>query len=494
MLNKFLQIVGAAQILRGGVVNGLGGDSGRMWLGITMGRQGRTQDQHTASRDAVVARISEVNEGLLLALDTLCRTAYLDVAAGDDLLGCKIKELAQTFQKRDTALLSRLVDLSIDINQAVSMAVTSMTSDMIEVDQRSHTIVNATETMTRLIGDVARAKDRAINCVHQAQSAAAEGIASATGAEATISHIADVVNDAAAKVNALSEASNRIGEIVSQIEAIAKQTNLLALNATIEAARAGEAGRGFQVVASEVKALARQTAGATDDIRRRIESLRREMGGIVDSMREGGVAVVKGREVVAASGRHMREMSERVTEVINVMDGVSRVIEQETAAASEMAGGITAIARLAANNVKQVNELADGMSQANNRTVELLDGLTTPHIPNSTALRAKSDHMIWKKNLADMMIGRILINPDELADHHKCRLGKWYDALQDQGLRSHPAFAALEGPHAAVHHHGIAAARAYAKGNLTEAMSEIGKVDTASKDVLRLLDELVERK
>ena len=105
------------------------------------------------------------------------------------------------------------------------------------------------------------------------------------------------------RVDALARASQRIGEIVAQIEAIAKQTNLLALNATIEAARAGEAGKGFAVVATEVKNLANQTARATDDIRGRIATLKSDMDAIVATMRAGAETVGAGQEAVRLTSR-----------------------------------------------------------------------------------------------------------------------------------------------------------------------------------------------
>ncbi|MBR9826520.1 MAG: hypothetical protein GYB36_12060 [Alphaproteobacteria bacterium] len=100
------------------------------------------------------------------------------------------------------------------------------------------------------------------------------------------------------RVEALTDASQRINAILSTIEAIASQTNLLALNATIEAARAGEAGRGFAVVAGEVKALAGQTAKATEDIASRISALDNEVKEILDGVRGSGVSVARGKEAV----------------------------------------------------------------------------------------------------------------------------------------------------------------------------------------------------
>lgn len=430
---------------------------------------------------------------VLMALDGLSRGAYLDIPEGTDVVTRRIKEVARSFQRRDEALLASLVSLSVEVNQTVALAVASMTKDMMEVDRRAQQIVDGTERMTGLITDVTVAENQTNQCVGQADGAARAGIAAAGTAEQAMTRIVEVVADAGTKVNALSEASNSIGKIVSQIEAIAKQTNLLALNASIEAARAGDAGRGFAVVAGEVKALARKTAEATVDIRQRIEILRRDMNDIVRSIGEGHQAVDQGRAAVASSNQQMHATSSHIGEINVLMNEVGRAMAEETEAASEMAGSIAVIGRLAANNVKQVNELADGMTSANAELTGLLDALTTPHIANATVLRAKSDHMIWRKNLADMLIGRVTLNPEQLADHHACRLGKWCDSQQGTDLCRHRAFIALEAPHRAVHLHGINAARCYAQGDLDGALAEIEKVNIASIDVLRLLDELANR-
>ena len=114
------------------------------------------------------------------------------------------------------------------------------------------------------------------------------------------------------RVEALTDASQRINAILSTIEAIASQTNLLALNATIEAARAGEAGRGFAVVAGEVKALAGQTAKATEDIASRISALDAEVKEILDGVRGSGQSVARGKVAVDQMTQATQEVAQQL--------------------------------------------------------------------------------------------------------------------------------------------------------------------------------------
>ena len=103
---------------------------------------------------------------------------------------------------------------------------------------------------------------------------------------------------------------------------------------------------------------------------------------------------------------------------------------------------------------------------------------------------AKADHVLWKKRLVDMSVGRASLSEAELADHQSCRLGKWYYGPGSLPYREHAAFTRLEGPHAAVHQSGKEAARLFNSGDLKGAMDAIERVEEASKDVLSLLDEL----
>jgi len=144
-------------------------------------------------------------------------------------------------------------------------------------------------------------------------------------------------------VDGLKKAAQHVGEIVGLIDDIASQTNLLALNATIEAARAGNAGKGFAVVAAEVKALANQTASATEDIRRQIETMQRMTTGAVGAIDTISATIVRMNEISAS---------------------VSRAIGDQGSAVDEMARN----AQEAADATSQVSDNISGVSAASNRT------------------------------------------------------------------------------------------------------------------------------
>ncbi len=435
---------------------------------------------------------ADQQDSLIVALDLLIAGKYLSVPQGDGPLAAKIKELAGVMEARASAEMKRTVDMSIVANEAVT-ATAEMMRDVREVDTRSHGIAAASEQLVASVAEISRNSDAASEEARVAEEAASAGQQAADRAIATMEQIAQAVSGAATKVDGLAQASAQIGDIVNQIEAIAKQTNLLALNATIEAARAGEMGKGFAVVASEVKNLANQTAKATVDIRGRIDALRAEMASIVQSMQEGAQAVARGQEVIHGTGEGMRQITGQIHRVTEKMHEISDILGQQAEASQEISGAIGIIASMAGRNVHAIGDIISIMDRAEPVIAEAVAELGKQEVTDFTVHVAKSDHVIWKKRLAEMVVGKVALNPDELSNHHQCRLGKWYDACQDRDLTSHQAWGALEPPHAEVHKHGIEAARRFNMGDLDGAIECIKKVGQASHDVLYHLDQLGKR-
>jgi methyl-accepting chemotaxis protein len=139
-----------------------------------------------------------------------------------------------------------------------------------------------------------------------------------------------------------------------------------------------------------------------------------------------------------------------------------------------------------------VKSLADTIGKSDSGIGQMLARFANLSLDDKVLRLAKADHVIWKKKLVDMSVGRISLKADELSDHHTCRLGKWYYGEGAARYGSNPAFRHLEGPHAAVHRHGKEAARLFGMGKLHEALAEIEKVEAASVEVLADLDKLLE--
>lgn len=399
---------------------------------------------------------------------------------------------AASLSDADTRALSQTVDYSIHASETMA-ATARITGEIRHTDAKARVIAGAVDELTssaQQISSTARTVAASMAEAARATSDCARATLETADASRNIGQAFAHMHESTEQ---LDDAASQIASFVHTIETIAKQTSLLALNATIEAARAGVAGRGFAIVASEVKALSGQTQKATDDIRARIERLEHHVRELRDNVNEVGGFVEHG-------GGHAETARGLIDRLDGIVSGnsdklaeISGVLDQQSGAVAEIASGVTAIA----HHTSAASAFADHAIRAVSASEQLINDqfadLERRNISDYVLYRAKSDHLLWKKRLSEMFVGLNSLKSSELADHHHCRLGKWYDAVTDAKLRDHPAFARLLGPHEAVHRHGKAAADCHARGDRAAAARELGDMEKASVEVLRGLDELLRR-
>ncbi len=171
------------------------------------------------------------------------------------------------------------------------------------------------------------------------------------------------VKQTATRIDALGTRSEQIGEIIGTIEDIADQTNLLALNAAIEAARAGEQGRGFAVVADEVRALAERTTRATKEIGEMIKAIQSETREAVLSMEEGVKEAEKGAVSSEKSGESLKEILEQINEVTMQINQIATAAEQQTATTTEITSNIHQVTEVVHQSARGADETSSAAAQ-----------------------------------------------------------------------------------------------------------------------------------
>ena len=242
---------------------------------------------------------------------------------------------------------------------------------------QSHSSTNMAAALEELSASVDQIGESA-TAAHAASNQAGE--VSRLGAEAVyasskeISAIADTVNNSAVKLKGLEQLSDNIGKIVSTIREIADQTNLLALNAAIEAARAGEHGRGFAVVADEVRNLAERTANSTIEISDMVAQIQKRTEEAVVEMQASVKQVSEGVHKAERAGQSVAEIENQTTKVVQATQDIQLILQEQALAAREVAETIEGIARLADCNAAQANQTLVASQNIQN-TTQILDEL-----------------------------------------------------------------------------------------------------------------------
>jgi methyl-accepting chemotaxis protein len=242
-------------------------------------------------------------------------------------------------------------------------ATEQMASGVEQAAVQVNSVATASEEMSKTSSEIAQNCVTAVRSSEQANHSVATGESIIQGTIDVMNRISDRVKESSDVIKSLGTRSDQIGEIVGLINDVADQTNLLALNAAIEAARAGEHGRGFAVVADEVRKLAERTSHATKEISDTIRAMQTETKKAVSSMEEGVSEVSIGTTEAAKSGEALKEILSLINKVTGEINQIAVASEEETATTNEIATNIQQISQVMQETARRIQENSSASSQ-----------------------------------------------------------------------------------------------------------------------------------
>jgi len=244
-----------------------------------------------------------------------------------------------------------------------------------EQSSQSTQVASSVEEMSATANEMARNAQVMASTAKELNVTAVKGGEVVTNSMKGMEAVASTMHVSADRIQALGQQSQQIGEIIRVIEDIADQTNLLALNAAIEAARAGEQGRGFAVVADEVRKLAERTGKATKEIAAVIETVLTGTKEAVASMESGTSEVQTGMQLVNEAGARLTEIVAGVQKVTEMVQQLAGSIDEQTQATEQIAGGIQSVAGLSQQNENSVEQVVGATTDLSNLAAQLQSNL-----------------------------------------------------------------------------------------------------------------------
>ena len=308
------------------------------------------------------------DRNLSVPIEMDCKDEYGDVA----------RELEKTRMQ-----LQEMIKLQIDASQELAGLTEVMTMSMSETKESAQEEFNEIDqlatAMSEMSSTVQTVADHAQNASSLTENASGQAESGQRFVQGTVQKISDLSKDISASaqaVNQVEESVESIGSVVGTIQGISEQTNLLALNAAIEAARAGEAGRGFAVVADEVRNLAQRTQGATVEIQEMITQLQSSASSAVEWMEKSVVEAAEGVDLVTNAGSELDGIVAQVNQINDMNFQIATAAGQQSSVAEEMNQNLTNVRELVEASVTVVSELLE-TSEIMQKNAEALDAKIT---------------------------------------------------------------------------------------------------------------------
>jgi methyl-accepting chemotaxis protein len=287
-----------------------------------------------------------------------------------DDLNSAMNKMQSSLTKVVESILSSTEHLA-SASQQISAAAAQQSAGMETQKDQTRQVASAMQEMSSTIVQISENSNKAAESARKASETARVGGKVVEETLEKMREIASSVGDTAKKVAALGKSSDQIGQIIGVIDDIADQTNLLALNAAIEAARAGEQGRGFAVVADEVRKLAERTSKATKEIASMIQSIQSETKSAVDAMETGTKQVEAGVETTTLAGASLEEIISAAEQVGDMVAQIATAATQQSSATEEVNANIEQIAKITAETAEGAQQSAKACHDLSSLALDL---------------------------------------------------------------------------------------------------------------------------
>ncbi|MAZ89864.1 MAG: chemotaxis protein [Cellvibrionaceae bacterium] len=316
----------------------------------------------------VMGKITQLSEGDF--------TATIDTS-GNDELGQLSRNLSH-MQSEIVEVLTRVKNTSNELqtaSQSINQTASNITQHTGATEQYTDQVSNAISEMSDTVQDVAANAAGAADAAQQADQNAQQGLKVMDETITSINALSDEVDRVANAMNQLEKDTASVGAVLDVIKGIAEQTNLLALNAAIEAARAGEQGRGFAVVADEVRALAQRTQESTEEIQQIIETVQNGAAQAVKAMEGSQEQTRNTVELATNAGGSIQEITGSVTSIRDMNTQIATAAEQQSCAADEIRKNVESMAGLARDahsSAQESTAVANRLDESSNDLSQLI--------------------------------------------------------------------------------------------------------------------------
>lgn len=343
----------------------------------------------TIKTSQLLSAMSQFSEGDL--------TVEMDIEK-DDQIGKLFDGFNKSVKKIGNLIISltKAVQATVSASNEISSSTEELATGAQEQSSQAIEVAGAVEQMTKTILRTSKNSSIAAETAKNAGTIAKEGGKVVHETVEGMNRVAIVVSRAGETVKELGKGSEQIGEIVQVIDDIADQTNLLALNAAIEAARAGEQGRGFAVVADEVRKLAERTTKATKEIASMIKRIQKDTNEAVISMDAGTKEVEKGKDLAAKAGESLLQIINAAEQVVDVIQQVASASEEQSSATEQTSRSIESITSVTQQSASATQQIARAIEDLNRLTMNLQDTISQFKIDESRVVNERSQYSVFE--------------------------------------------------------------------------------------------------